>query len=81
MQPGTELPDFTVCPTIKNALEADAKTCCNPDGECGFVSASLMGCIERSIYPTAFLSSMAPTTGMFPLQTITCSAGDDDAGM
>lgn len=81
MQEGTDV-DATVCPTIKNALNMDAQPCCKPEGKCGFRSPSLMGCIERSIYPVAFLGMDATTTAMFPLQSIDCVAGgDEDAGM
>jgi hypothetical protein len=58
----------------------EAKGCCKAEGKCGFISASLTGCIERSVYPTGFLSMMEPTTSQFPLETVTCSA-DADAGM
>lgn len=80
MQEGTDV-DVSICPTIKNALEMDAPPCCKPTGKCGFRSAGLMGCIERSVYPTAFLSPMPATTAMFPLQSIDCVAGEEDAGM
>jgi hypothetical protein len=80
-QEGVEVP-AEICPRgVKNALEMEAKGCCRPDGKCGFLSASLMGCIERSVYPTGFLSAMEPTTSMFPLMTVECTPPDSDAGL
>lgn len=77
-QPGVE---DMACPTLKNALNMDAKGCCRPDGTCGMLSLSLMGCIERSVYPTAFLSMMPDVVAMFPLQTVQCTPATDDAGV
>jgi len=51
--------------------------CCQPDGECGLKSGTLMGCVERTEYPSGFLLSMMPLTDA---KTCTPVAGDD-AGM
>ena len=72
--------DNTTCPPILNALDMPAPLCCTPEGQCGYRSASLMGCIERSVYPVGFLSMMPTVVAMFPLQSVACGA-DDDAGM
>ena len=80
MQEGTDV-DVSICPSIKNALNMDAQPCCKASGKCGFRSQSLMGCIERSIYPVGFLGMDAATTAMFPLQSIDCVPPEEDAGM
>jgi hypothetical protein len=78
-QVGTDV-DAAICPTFINALNTPASGCCRPEGKCGLRSASLMGCIERTVYPTAFLSMAAADVAMFPLLEIECTA-DEDAGM
>jgi hypothetical protein len=74
--------DAAICPTFINALNTPASGCCRPEGKCGLRSASLMGCIERTVYPEAFLSMLAADVAMFPLQAIDCTyVADEDAGM
>jgi len=78
-QVGTDV-DAAICPTFINALNMPASGCCRPEGKCGLRSASLMGCIERTVYPERFLSSAAADVAMFPLLEIACTP-DEDAGM
>ena len=73
MQPGTDDPS---CPSAMSVLMMPVMGCCKPDGmTCGLRSGTLMGCVSRAQYPTAFLAA-----GQAPLMPATCG-GDVDGGM
>jgi hypothetical protein len=77
-QEGVVDEDSMPCTTTKNALNQDTPGCCRPDGKCGFMSGTLMGCIERTAYPAGFL--VDPT--MPVTNAIDCVyVADEDAGM
>ena len=65
------------CPTEKSVINTDVMGCCKPSGKCGLQSGTLMGCVQRSRYPVAFLDAM---TDPLPLEDMDCG-GDTDAGM
>jgi hypothetical protein len=76
MQPGTDDPS---CPSEMSIIMTNLAGCCKPDNKCGVRSGSLMGCIERTDYPTQFLAQvnmMAPP----PLSAVDCG-GDTDGGI
>ena len=53
-QPGEEDPS---CASEMSVLGTPVPGCCRPDGKCGLKSGRLMRCVERSVYPTAFVMS------------------------
>jgi hypothetical protein len=73
MSPGTA---DASCPTAQSLLNMPVPGCCKPDGKCGLMSGTLMGCVERTRYPTTFLMTvmgMAPP----PLTAAMCGDGAD----
>jgi hypothetical protein len=62
------------CPSAMSVIMTEVPGCCRPDGTCGLRSGALMGCVERTQYPPAFLAEGTPE-----LQAQSC--GDADAGM
>jgi hypothetical protein len=75
MQPGDPDPS---CPTELSVITTELVGCCKPDGKCGVISTSLMGCIERTDLPPAFLMG-APMTPA--LTAMDCGGGDADGGI
>lgn len=71
MQPGMLDP---TCPDAFSVVSTTVPGCCKPDNMCGVQSATLMGCVERTDYPAAFLM------GNIALEAVACG-GDIDAGM
>jgi hypothetical protein len=64
------------CTAEMSILGMAVPGCCKPNGQCGLMSGTLMGCVERPRYPLGFLMGM-PTT---PLAAETCG-GDEDGGI
>jgi hypothetical protein len=68
-QPGTDDAD---CPSEMSVAMTMLPGCCTPDDECGVRSATLMGCVERTDYPTTFLMSGEQ------LDAVDCDGGGGD---
>jgi hypothetical protein len=68
------------CPSAQSVLGMEVKGCCKMGNKCGLMSGTLMGCVERSVYPTGFLMMV----NMMPPPKLTaqaCDAAGMDAGM
>lgn len=68
------MPDPT-CPSAMSVLQTPLMGCCKMGNKCGVMSASLMGCVERTDYPTQFLAM-----GTGPLQAVNCGGSIMDGG-
>lgn len=61
------------CPSAMSVIGTEVPGCCKMGNKCGVMSASLMGCVERTDYPTQFIM------GGMALQAQMCGA-DMDGG-
>jgi hypothetical protein len=68
-QPGMDDSD---CPSEMSVAMTMLPGCCTPDDKCGVRSATLMGCVERTDYPTTFLMSGEQ------LDEVDCDGGGGD---
>lgn len=62
----------TRCPAATSRLGTPLMGCCKMGNKCGVMSASLMGCVERTDYPLDFLEM-----GSAALQAVACDAAMD----
>lgn len=65
------------CPSAMSVLGMAVPGCCKPNNMCGLQSGTLMGCVERSRYPVAFLATVM---GMPPPAPMSMACGGDADG-
>ena len=63
------------CPDAMSVLGTPLKGCCKMGNKCGVMSMSLMGCVERTDYPTQFLMMGSPM-----LNAVNCGGSIMDGG-